>query len=169
MTTMHHICTAIVAAGFLAWSAPAHAEEGTVTYESLTPETAARLAEETLAACRAEGYQVAVAVVDRGGNLQALIRDRFAGAHTPETARQKAYTAVSFRTATTALAENSQAGKEGSGVRDIPGVLALGGGVMIEKAGTLLGGVGVSGAPAGTLDEACADKGLEGIMDVLAF
>lgn len=168
LKTASAVFVAGVVAG-LAASAPAHAQDGTFTTESLTPEAAVTLAQATLRACRAEGYQTAVAVVDKGGNVQALIRDRYAGAHTPRTATLKAYTAVSFRTNTTQLAENSQAGQEGSGVRDIPGVLALGGGVMIEKAGSLIGAVGVSGAPAGTLDEDCARKGLESIMDVLAF
>ncbi|HEY9080302.1 heme-binding protein [Magnetovibrio sp.] len=143
--------------------------EGTFTTKSLTPELAVKLAQATLEACRAEGFQIAVAVVDKGGNAQALIRDRFAGPHTPRTATLKAYTAVSFRANTTGLADNSQAGKEASGVRDIPGVLMLGGGVVIETGGELIGAVGVSGAPGGSLDEACAVKGLEAIADDLAF
>lgn len=170
MIRFYKTASAVLVAGLLA-AAPiqAQAQEGTFTTESLTPEVAVTLAQATLEACRTAGYQVAVAVVDKGGNVQALIRDRYAGAHTPRTATLKAYTAVSFRTNTTALAENSQAGKEGSGVRNIPGVLALGGGVMVEKAGSLIGAVGVSGAPAGTLDEECAVKGLDSIVDVLAF
>jgi len=149
-------------------SGTAHAE-GTFTSKSLTPELAVKLAQATLEACRAEGFQIAVAVVDKGGNAQALIRDRFAGPHTPRTATLKAYTAVSFRTNTTGLADNSQAGKEASGVRDIPGVLMLGGGVVVESAGELIGGVGVSGAPGGQLDEDCAVKGIEAIADDLDF
>jgi len=143
--------------------------EGTFTTKSLTPEMAVKLAQATLEACRAEGFQTAVAVVDKGGNAQVMIRDRFAGPHTPRTATLKAYTAVSFRTNTTGLADNSQAGKEASGVRDIPGVLMLGGGVVVESGGELIGGVGVSGAPGGSLDEACAVKGLEAIADDLDF
>jgi len=143
--------------------------EGTFTSKSLTPEVAVKLAQATLKACRAEGYQISVAVVDRGGNAQALIRDRFAGPHTPNTAISKAYTAVSFRGNTTELAHNSQPGKESSGARDIPGVLMLGGGVIIQSGGNIIGGVGVSGAPSGTLDEACAAKGLEAIATELEF
>lgn len=143
--------------------------EGTFTTKSLTPELAVKLAQATLAACRDEGFQTAVAVVDKGGNLQALIRDRFAGPHTPRTATMKAYTAVSFRANTTGLADNSQPGKEASGARDIPGILMLGGGVVIETAGELVGAVGVSGAPGGSFDEACAVKGLDAIADELAF
>ena len=166
MRISHILSAAALSAGLMAGAAQA---EGTFTTKSLTPELAVKLAQATLEACRAEGFQTAVAVVDKGGNAQALIRDRFAGPHTPRTATLKAYTAVSFRTNTTGLAENSQAGKEASGVRNIPGVLMLGGGVVIESAGELIGGVGVSGAPGGQLDEDCAVKGLEAIADDLDF
>lgn len=168
MTSLKIVNALMVTAGVFLGASAAHAE-GTFTTKSLTPEMAVKLAQATLEACRAEGFQVAVAVVDKGGNAQVLIRDRFAGPHTPRTATLKAYTAVSFRANTTGLADNSQAGKEASGVRDIPGVLMLGGGVVIESAGELIGGVGVSGAPGGTLDEACAVKGLEAIADELYF
>jgi len=164
--TSHILGSLIVGAGLMAATAQA---DGTFTTKSLTPELAVKLVQATLEACRAEGFQIAVAVVDKGGNAQALIRDRFAGPHTPRTATLKAYTAVSFRTNTTGLADNSQPGKEASGVRDIPGVLMLGGGVVIESAGELIGGVGVSGAPGGQLDEDCAVKGLEAIADDLDF
>ena len=156
-----------LAVGVCLTAGTAQAQDGTFSTKSLTPEVAVKLAQATLEACRTEGYQIAVAVVDKGGNTQALIRDRFAGPHTPRTATLKAYTAVSFRTNTTGLAENTQAGKEASGVRHIPGVLVLGGGVVIETGGELIGGVGVSGAPGGQLDEDCAVKGLEAIEEDL--
>lgn len=167
--TSPKLLTAVLLSAGLAVAASSARSEGTFTTQSLTPELAVKLAQATLAACRAEGFQTAVAVVDKGGNLQALIRDRFAGPHTPRTATMKAYTAVSFRGNTTGLADNSQPGKEASGARDIPGILMLGGGVVIETSGELVGAVGVSGAPGGSFDEACAVKGLEAIADELAF
>lgn len=144
------------------FGAPALAAEGTFTTASLTPETAVTLAQAALKSCQDQGYQVAVAVLDRGGNVQVLIRDRFAGPHTPDTAIAKAWTAISFRSATTALAASTQSGPS-SGARDIPGVLMLGGGVTIEADGSTIGGVGVSGAPAGDLDEGCAQAGIDAI------
>lgn len=140
-----------------------------MTSKSLTPEAALQVAKGALEACRKSGYQVAVAVVDRGGNLQVLLRDRFAGAHTPQTARRKAWTALSFRSDTTTLSERTQAGQESSGTRHIRGVLMLGGGVMVRAAGELVGAVGVSGAPGGKADEACAKKGIATIQDKLDF
>jgi len=159
--------TATIAAGLM--SNNVSASENLVTSKSLTPELAMVLAKATLDACRGDDYQVTVAVVDRSGVLQVLLRDRFAGPHTPETARLKAYTAVTFRTDTLEMAELTQAGKEASGVRNIPGVIMIGGGVMVRAAGALVGAVGVSGAPGGKADEDCAKAGIEKIQDDLDF
>jgi len=147
----------------------ATAAEGTHSVKLLTPETALKAAQSALKKCRDNGFQVTVAVVDRMGVVQVLLRDRYAGPHTPRMARSKAYTAVSFRTNTTALAEATQAGRPQSGVRHLPGVAAVGGGLMIEAGGGLLGGVGVSGAPGGKEDDACAAAGIAAIRDDLEF
>lgn len=147
---------------------PARAQDALVTYKSLSPEVALDLARASLAACRERGYQVAVAVVDRFGVAQALLRDRFAGAHTVPTATGKAWTAVSFRTSTAELSAMSQPGMPQAALRSLPGVVALGGGLPIEASGSILGGVGVSGAPGGE-DEACAKAGIEAVRDRLEF
>jgi uncharacterized protein GlcG (DUF336 family) len=158
---------AIVLAAGLAAIAPASAADATFNVRLLTPETALRAAQAALARCRSNGFQVAVAVVDRMGVVQVLLRDRFAGPHTPETATGKAWTAVSFRTATSELADATQAGRPHSGIRHRPGVVAVGGGLMIEAAGSLLGGIGVSGAPGGKEDDVCAAAGIAAIRDSL--
>ena len=137
--------------------------------KSLTLSAALKVAQATLEACRKAGFQAAVAVVDRGGNMQVMLRDRFAGPHTPEVSRLKAYTALSFRTNTVELAESTKAGKDASGVRHIEGVLVLGGGVLIRAGGALVGAVGVSGAPGGQADEDCAVKGIATIQADLDF
>jgi uncharacterized protein GlcG (DUF336 family) len=143
--------------------------EGTHAIKLLTPETALKAAQAALKKCRDNGFQATVAVVDRMGVAQVLLRDRFAGPHTVDMARAKAYTAVSFRTDTTALAEATQAGRPQSGVRQLPGVAAVGGGLMIEAGGGLLGAIGVSGAPGGKEDDACAAAGIAAIRDDLEF
>ena len=156
--------------GLLALPSAPRAEEGAlVTFKVLAPKTALALAQATLEDCRKRGFQVAVAVVDRFGNLQVLLRDRFAGAHTPETARRKAWTAVSFRTDTLELADLTKSGNPQSGVRFVGDALMIGGGVPVESAGSIVGGVGVSGAPGGKADDDCARVGIEAIGDALAF
>jgi uncharacterized protein GlcG (DUF336 family) len=131
----------------------------------LTPETALKAAQAALKACRERGFQATVAVVDRMGVVQVLLRDRFAGPHTPDMATAKAYTAVSFRTSTSELAEATQPGSAASGIRHRPGIAAVGGGLMIEAGGTLLGAIGVSGAPGGREDDACAAAGIAAIRE----
>lgn len=149
---------------------PAAAQaQGTFTMKILTPDTALKAAQAALKKCRDSGYQATVAVVDRMGVTQVLIRDRFAGPHTVDMAQAKAYSAVSFRTSTTDLAEASQAGRPQSGIRHLPGVAAVGGGLMIEAAGSLLGAIGVSGAPGGKEDDMCAAAGIAAIRDDIEF
>ena len=138
--------------------------EALVEFKVLSLDTAQKAASETLKSCRNKGYQVSVAVVDRFGNLQVLLRDRFAGAHTPDTARRKAWTAVSFRSTTTELAAFTQPGQPQSAARDISDALMLGGGITVEAGGSIVGGIGVSGAPSGEADEACAMEGFSAIL-----
>jgi uncharacterized protein GlcG (DUF336 family) len=139
--------------------------QATYGVKLLTPETALKAAQAALAKCRESGFQATVAVVDRSGVVQALLRDRFAGPHTVDMASAKAYTAVSFRTNTTELAEATQPGRPQSGIRNRPGVAVVGGGLLIEAQGALLGGIGVSGAPGGREDDLCAAAGLAAIRE----
>lgn len=162
-----HLLAATVAAAAV-FSSSVHAE-GTYTTQALTPETALKAAVAAMEACRKDGYQVAVAVVDRGGNVQALLRDRYAGPHTPDTATGKAWTAVSFRQDTSALVELTSAGKPSAGIRELPGVVMVGGGMKIEAAGSIVAGIGVSGAPGGDLDDVCARAGIAAIADDVSF
>jgi len=56
-----------------------------------------------------------------------------------------------------------------AGIRTLPGVVIIGGGLVVESAGTLVGAIGVSGAPRGDADEACAKAGIESIQTKLDF
>lgn len=146
-----------------------YAQEATFATKSLKPETALKAALAALDSCRKSGYQVAVAVVDRAGLTQVMLRDRFAGPHTPDTATNKAWTAVSFRTNSTELANESQPGKPMYGLRQLPRVVLIGGGMMIQGGGSLYGAIGVSGAPGGAADDVCAMAGIKAIADEIEF
>lgn len=149
-----------------AWSSMA---QGTFETRSLTPATALAAATHALKVCNEQGYQVAVAVTDRSGVPQVMLRDRFAGPHTPDTAIRKAYTAASFKMDTTGLAKATQASEVTSGIRHVDRILALGGGLPIESAGSLIGAIGVSGAPNGEADDACAQAGIDAILMDIEF
>jgi uncharacterized protein GlcG (DUF336 family) len=153
----------------LAGSVQARAQESLVTHKSLAPATALDLAQAALAECRQRGYQVAIAIVDRSGVVQVVLRDRYAGPHTPATASGKAWTAATFRSSTSNLFAISQPGMMRAGIRNLPGAVIIGGGLVIESGGSLVGAIGVSGAPGGDADEACAKAGIEAIQGKLDF
>ncbi|TFZ04370.1 GlcG/HbpS family heme-binding protein [Ramlibacter rhizophilus] len=163
---MTRILIALTAALFAGGAA---AQPATYTLKSITPEAALKAAQAALQSCSKSGYQIAVAVNDRGGHPLVVLRDRLAGAHTPETAVNKAWTALSFRMDTLAFAKVTQAGEEPSGIRHLPRVVAIGGGRMIEGGGAIVGAIGVSGAPGGEADDTCAKAGIAAIQDELDF
>ncbi len=160
-------CLAVVLGALIAAATARAQDEALVSFSVMKPEITMKLAEAALAACREQGAQVAVAVVDRFGNLQTLLRDRFAGPHTPETARRKAWTAVSFRGDTLTLSGTTKPGTEAYAANFITDALMLGGGVPVDVHGSIVGAVGVSGAPSGEIDDACARVGIAAIQDQL--
>ena len=148
-------------------AAPLASADTLVTFKLLDPDVALEMAQAALRSCRAQGFQVSVAVVDRMGVQQILLRDRFAGALTPESASRKAATAVSFRTDTLSLAANTAAGKQHAAARDIDGALMLGGGIPVTAAGSVVAGIGVAGAPTSDGDHACAQAGIDAVIERL--
>jgi uncharacterized protein GlcG (DUF336 family) len=166
MRTAATIVAALLALGAM----PAMAEDSAiVVYKSLSPEVALEAAQAALKQCRSNGFQVAVAVVDRFGQPQVMLRDRFAGLPAADTATSKAYTALSFHAATSDLDKSIKSGQMSAGLAQLPHIAMLAGGLVIEAGGTLLGGIGVSGAPGGDKDEACAKAGLDAIRDRIDF
>ncbi|RMD71551.1 MAG: heme-binding protein, partial [Gammaproteobacteria bacterium] len=120
-------------------------------------ELARDIAQATVEACRKQGYQVSAVVVDRSGDPVVVMRDTLASRYTLEIAKRKAGAAVLGGVATSELARNRADIK--ADLNHIPGILILAGGVPIRAAGMLVGAVGVSGAPGGDKDEACARAG----------
>jgi uncharacterized protein GlcG (DUF336 family) len=139
------------------------------TSKTLTPEAVLIVAQSALKSCRQSGLQVSVAVVDNGGNIQIVLRDKLAGILSPEAAILKAKTAINFRSPTTALSEAVNSNKEALGIKQLPGILVLGGGVIVQASGSMVGAVGVAGAPDGKTDEKCALAGIEAIKELLEF
>lgn len=127
----------------------------------LTMEAAEKIAHATVMACRKEGIQVGVTVVDRGGLPMAVLRDTLAPPVTLEVSRQKAYTAVNFNAPLSQLEDRFT---KPFSVGKVDGLVFSAGGLPIEAAGNIIGAVGVSGAPTGAQDEACARAGLDAIQ-----
>jgi uncharacterized protein GlcG (DUF336 family) len=167
MFTIRSVLTAALAAAVVCMAVPAAAQKMLNSFMTLSIAAAQQAAQAALARCQKDGFTVAVAVVDRGGQPLVLLRDPLAGAHTPQTAINKAATAVSFRTDTTELAATTQPGKAASGIRQLPNVIAVGGGMVVRAKGSIVGGIGVSGAPGGDRDDVCAKAGIAAINDAI--
>jgi uncharacterized protein GlcG (DUF336 family) len=132
----------------------------TVAIPRLSMDLAVKMAKAGIEACRKQGVNVAITVVDRGGHPQVVLRDTLAMDLTLTISRQKAYTAMTFNAPTSEL-EGRFPGSYS--VPKIEGVLIAGGGLPITGGGAIIGGVGVSGAPSSTTDESCAKAGLEAV------
>jgi uncharacterized protein GlcG (DUF336 family) len=145
----------------------AAAQTATFAVRTLTPQAALRAAQAALASCEKSGYQVAVVVTDRAGIPLVMLRDRHAGPHTPDFASGKAWSALTFKIDTAGLARMTEPGQPSAGIRNQPRVVAVAGGRMIESAGSLVGAIGVSGAPGGDADDGCAKAGIAAIADDL--
>ena len=137
------------------------------TERNMSLDLANQVAAATVAACSANGYNVAAAVVDRAGSLRALQRADNAGPHTLSSAQAKAYTSASAKSTTTALMEGAQKNPAGANLVHMPGFLLLGGGVPIKVGNEVIGAIGVGGAPGGHLDEQCAVAGIDKVKDLL--
>jgi uncharacterized protein GlcG (DUF336 family) len=140
--------------------------QGVVTQRILSLAAAKIIAEAALKECSSRGFRTAVAVVDRAGNLLVLLRHEQASPATIDMARGKAYTALIFRTSTLEFQARTAADPELAPQRDVPGILALGGGVPIVSGEEILGAVASSGSNQ-TTDDECARAGLAKALELL--
>ena len=133
-----------------------------VAQSRITVGASAKAVGAALAKCQADKLPfVTVALVDRFGAVQAILRGDNAAEHTIESAKRKAYTAAAFGAPTSELAKRITG--NGPSIADLPGTLSLPGGVPLKVNGVSVAGIGVGGAPDGKLDEACAAAGADAI------
>jgi len=130
-------------------------------------ELAQDIARGAIDACRKDGYQVSVVVVDRSGRVQVLLRDIFSNEQFSSLAEGKAQAVIMSGGSSAALRENRP--DMVNELNLLPGVFVLRGGLPIQVAGSTIGAVGVSGAPGGDKDEACARHGLDLVQERLDF
>jgi uncharacterized protein GlcG (DUF336 family) len=156
--------TVLAAAALSAGAQTAVKQPVLVSIKRMSLDTALKAAQGAIEACRKEGVQVAVTVIDRGGAAQVVLRDVLASDLTLKVSQAKAYAAMSFVTPT------SQLGERFARPFDPPAVGGLvtgAGGVPIQAGGELVGAIGVAGAPSGQIDERCARAGFEAIVEDL--
>ena len=151
----------------LSLAAAAASAQGVRTEKNISLELANQIAAASVAACAANGYNVAATVVDRAGVVKAVQRADNAGPHTLSASQQKAFTSASAKSPTLAMMEVAQKPPGSANLTNIAGFLLLGGGVPVKAGNEVIGAVGVGGAPAGNLDEQCALAALDKVKDQL--
>jgi uncharacterized protein GlcG (DUF336 family) len=120
----------------------------------------------TLEQCTKDGYKVTVTIVDKAGNVAAQIRGDGTAPHTMDFSRMKAYTART-RGMTSLQVQKALEDPANAPLKQIPGLVGIGGGVPIKAGNEVIGAVGVSGAPGGEKDEVCANAGIAKVADAL--
>lgn len=148
----------------VAISSFSYAEDAMVVkVNRLTLDVANKIATATIQACKSKGIPISVTVVDRNGIAQVQLRDTMAPPVSYPISFKKAYTSVMFNL------KGSQMGTmAASPLQDLNVNLAFtAGSVPIKAGGMLYGAIGVSGAPSGDVDEECAAKGLEAVIEDL--
>jgi uncharacterized protein GlcG (DUF336 family) len=131
----------------------------------LTLDVAEQIAKETMAKCHADGYKVTVLVVDAMSAAKVMLRDDGTSPSTAKAAEMKAYSAMLYNRAS-GPAQQPAAGQTAPPAT-IPGTINSKGGVLIKFGEATIGAVGVSGAPGGDKDEACATFALTKLADKL--
>ncbi|MFA9461056.1 GlcG/HbpS family heme-binding protein [Thiohalorhabdus sp. Cl-TMA] len=138
-----------------------------VNVKRMSMELAQDIAEGAVKACRKKGYQVSAVVLDRGGDMQAMLRDVYAPRMTIDIARQKAGAVILSGASSAQLDRNRS--DIASDLNHLEEVLTMAGGLPIESQGSLVGAVAVSGAPGGDIDAECAQASLDKVADRLQF
>ena len=128
---------------------------------------AVEAATETIAECSKQGYRETAVVLDADGAVIVSVRGDGAGIHTLDSAHDKAYTSVSFKNDTLALAERAKGEESIAPLSKLPHVMFFGGGVVIKLGDEVIGSIGAAGAPGAKLDDNCARAGLAKIQDRL--
>ena len=138
-----------------------------VSDKSIGMELARDIANEAVMACRKDGYHVAAVVVDRHAIMRSALRDDLASRFTLEIAERKANMTVMAWTNSGQF--RSARGDIRQELNHINGLIVMTGGVKIIAGGFNLGAIGVSGAPGGEKDEACAKKALDKLQERIEF
>ena len=133
----------------------------------MTLELASTIARAAVASCADTGYQVSAVVVDRSGAPQVVMRDVYASRFTIEIAERKANAVILAGVSSSEFRVNRA--EILAEMNEVDGILVLDGAVPIRAGGALLGAVGVSGAPGGDKDEACAKAGVNRVQEQLDF
>ncbi len=163
---MKRFCTILMMAASPLIAASSSRADALVTHR-IPAALAAEAVTEAVASCAKQGYRETAVMLDTDGAIIAALRGDGAGIHTLDSAHDKAYTAVSFKADTLALADRAKGEGSIATLAKLPHVMFFGGGVVIKLGDEIIGAIGAAGAPGAKLDDACAHAGLSKISDRL--
>lgn len=155
----------VLAALLVGGSAFAQGAPGLVSEHTISVNTALELASASLERCRNDGYKVTVTVINRHARTSVVLSDDGVNPHTVENSLRKAYTAFTTRSSTAGMAKRSPTAL--ASFLQLEKMSALEGGLPIFAGKELVGAIGISGAPGGEKDAACAQVGLDKIAKAL--
>jgi uncharacterized protein GlcG (DUF336 family) len=167
MTGLSHraLQTAYISLLVLAAGVARSDAQSLLTEKALSVDSALAVANGALDKCHADGYRVSLTVLDASGLVKVQVRGDGTGPHTLEHSRRKAYTALTFKRTSAETAKAWASSPTPPPV--IEGTVGAAGGVPIKAGSETIGAIGVSGAPGGEKDEACANAGIAKIADLL--
>jgi uncharacterized protein GlcG (DUF336 family) len=147
-------------------STPSYATD-VLTQKNIGLDLANEIAMLSTKKCRDEGYQVSSVVVDKHGNVRSAVRDDLAARFTLEIAERKANMVIMSGI------DSGTFRKSREDIRlelnHMQGLIVMEGGLPVQAAGALIGAIGVSGAPGGDKDAACAKHAIEEMAERLEF
>ena len=132
---------------------------------SLDSQTAQTLIDAAMTVCQKIQHNIAVVVVDGGGNTLMSKRHETVGPHNLGAAEKKAYTALSTKMATMLLSQNAHQNKDAKNLTTLSNLLLLGGGVPVRYESQVVGAIGVAGAGGAKNDHYCADTAVKSIFN----
>jgi uncharacterized protein GlcG (DUF336 family) len=147
-------------ASALACAAATTANAQLLTHKDISLAIATTMATTAIETCKGQGYNVSVHVLGRDGQVILGLRNELAGAATMENSMKKAFTARTFRRSSGDFA-NSVKGNPTAGALFLTNIVAAQGALPIKVGEDVIGAIGVSGAPGGDKDEACAKAGID--------
>jgi uncharacterized protein GlcG (DUF336 family) len=157
----------LVVAAMLAAAVPLAGQGQVLMERNISLQLALSVAQAAMNACKADGYDVTVVVVDRAGDLKVLLRADTANPHNADLARRKAYTSRTFKVPSMDVAKRTNGPTDLSGQRFIAEVIPLGGGLPINIGNETIGALGISGSPTQEGDEKCANAALAAVANSL--
>ena len=154
----------IVAAIACAAASAASAQSAVVSQKNISLDAAVQAATTALETCRMNGFRVTVSVLDRSGRTRIVLHDDNVSPHTIENAHRKAYTSLTFRVPSGDIGKRMAANPgQPAPQMLLANVTSAEGALPIKAGDEIIGSIGVSGAPGGDKDAACAQTGIDKI------